>query len=249
MLVGAVTKVESDAEVQRFRVLYQLLASLSKARVLEDVYDAALANLLEGTSADRAAILLFDDDGVMRCKASRGLSEAYLSAVTGHCPWSRGVRDAHPLAIPDVAVEPSLAALQEALRREHIAALAFLPLALDAGVFGKLMLYYAEPHECTAAEIEIAEAIAAHVALATQHKRAELARVQTEQRLQAILDNSAAVIFLKDREGKYLLVNRRFEELFGIPGSDILGRTDHAIFPPEIADQFQANDRAVLSLC
>jgi hypothetical protein len=32
----------------------------------------------------RASILLFDPDGVMRFKASRGLSEAYRAAVEGH---------------------------------------------------------------------------------------------------------------------------------------------------------------------
>ena len=37
-----------------------------------------------------------------------------------------------------------------------------------------------------------------------------------EAQLDAILDNSAAVIYLKDRKGRYMLVNRRFEELFHV---------------------------------
>ena len=39
--------------------------------------------------------------------------------------------------------------------------------------------------------------------------------LRREQQLQAILDNSTAMIYLKDREGRYMLVNRKFEELFG----------------------------------
>ncbi len=236
----------SASGADRFQSLYQLLAALSRARGLEDVYEAALTSLLESTAADRAAILLFDDDGVMRFKASRGLSERYQAATSGHSPWQRGTLDAHAVCVPDALADESLAAYRDTLRQEGIRALAFLPLALDAGVFGKFMLYYDSPHEFGADELEMATAIAAHVALATQHKRAEVERDSSEQRLRAILDNSPTVIFLKDLQGRYLLVNRRHEELFHIPRADVLGRTDNDIFPADTAARLQANDRAVL---
>ncbi len=232
---------------ERFRTLYQLLAALSRAGTLEDVYAVALTSLLDATAADRAAILLFDDDGVPRFKASRGLSAEYQTAVAGHSPWPRGTRDAQPIVVPDILVDESLASYREVLLREGVRAVAFLPLALDAGVFGKFMLYYAQPHECTTNELEIASVIAAHAALATEHKRAEIARAHSEQRLQAILDNSATVIFLKDLQGRYLLVNRRYEELFHVTKANIVGRTDDDIFPTELANRFQANDRAALA--
>jgi PAS domain S-box-containing protein len=236
---------------ERFRTLYQLLAALSRAGTLDEVYDVTLTSLLDATGADRAAILLFDDDGVIRFKASQGLSAEYQTAVTGHSPWPRGTREARPLVVSDVLVDQSaderLASCREVLLREGVRAVVFVPLALDAGVFGKFVLYYSQPHECTADELDIVNAIAAHVALATEHKRAEIARAHSEQRLQAILDNSATVIFLKDLQGRYLLVNRRYEELFHVNQADVLGRTDYDLFPVEMADQFQANDRAALA--
>ncbi len=231
----------------RFRTLYQLLAALIRAGTLEEVYGVTLSSLIDATGADRAAILLFDDDGIIRFKASQGLSTEYQTAVAGHSPWPRGTLDAQPIVVPDVLADESLAAYREVLLREGVRAVAFVPLALDSGVFGKLVLYYSQPHECTADELEIASAIAAHVALATQHKRAEIARAHSEQRLQAILDNSATVIFLKDPEGRYLLVNRRYEELFHVSQADVLGRSDYDLFPVEVADQFRANDRAALA--
>jgi PAS domain S-box-containing protein len=231
----------------RFRTLYQLLAALSRASTLHQVYDAALTCLLDATGADRAAILLFDDDGVIRFKASRGLSDEYQTALTGHSPWPRGARDAQPLVVADVMLDENLASYRDVLLREGIRAVAFVPLAMNAGVFGKFMLYYAQPHECAPDELEMASAIAAHVALATEHKRAEIARARSEHRLQAILDNSSSVIFLKDLEGRYLLVNRRYEELFHVTKTNVLGRTDYDLFPIEMADRFQANDRAALA--
>jgi GAF domain-containing protein len=198
-MTGNAYAVGGDREVRRLETLYQLLAALSQASALEDVYEAAITSLLDATAADRAAILLFDDDGVMRFKASRGLSEEYREKVTGHSPWTRGMRNALPVIVPDALLDEDLTPFRETLRRERICALAFIPLALDAGVVGKFMLYYAAPHECTEDELEIAQAIAAHVALATERKRADLARARSEQRLQAILDNSPAVVFLNSK--------------------------------------------------
>ena len=64
----------------------------------------------------------------------------------------------------------------------------------------------------------------------------------SDRELQSILDNSTAVIQVKDLRGRYLRVNRRFEEIFGLDRSQILGKTDHDLFPTEIADRFRAND-------
>ncbi len=66
-----------------------------------------------------------------------------------------------------------------------------------------------------------------------------------EQQLQAILDNSTAMVALKDTDGRYLLVNRKFEDLFKLKQADIAGKTDHDVFPRYMADAFRANDRRV----
>jgi PAS domain S-box-containing protein len=246
MAVVAHPLPESDAEVRRLRTLYRLLAALSHAKGIEEVYDAALTSLLEATLADRAAILLFDDDGVIRFKAARGLSGEYQAAVTGHSPWSRGARDAQSFGVSDVLVDEALQGYRDVFQHEGIRALGFVPLALNDGVLGKFMLYYAEPHHCTRDELEVAEAIAAHIALATERKQAEMARVRVEQRLQGILDNSVALIWVKDPQGRYELVNRRYAELFHVDAGRTLGMTDYDLFPAELADRFLANDRVVL---
>src|SRR5688500_14109935 len=54
--------------------------------------------------------------------------------------------------------------------------------------------------------------------------------------LRAILDNSPAVIFIKDRDFKYVLVNRRYEEMSQLSEETIKGKTDYELFPAHIAD-------------
>ena len=67
----------------------------------------------------------------------------------------------------------------------------------------------------------------------------------SDRELQSILDNSTAVVQVKDLSGRYVRINRQFEEIFGLDRSQILGKTDHDLFPKEVADRFRANDMEV----
>ncbi len=64
--------------------------------------------------------------------------------------------------------------------------------------------------------------------------------------LESILDNTPALVFLKDTEGHYLFVNRRFQELAGSSREEMIGKTVFDIFPKEIAEMAHANDLAAL---
>lgn len=69
---------------------------------------------------------------------------------------------------------------------------------------------------------------------------------ESDRRTWDIIDNTEAVIYIKDKEGRYLLINRCFEQLFEVSGDDIVGRTDYDIFPQEIADVFHQNDLKII---
>jgi two-component system, cell cycle sensor histidine kinase and response regulator CckA len=59
----------------------------------------------------------------------------------------------------------------------------------------------------------------------TERRRAEAERRAAQERMQAIIDNSPALVIVKDLEQRYLLVNRRWEEVCGLSGADVLGCT------------------------
>ena len=69
----------------------------------------------------------------------------------------------------------------------------------------------------------------------------------SERKLHSILDNTSAVVYIKDINGRYMLVNRCFERLFGVTQFQVVGMTDHEIFPEAMADTFRENDRQVLA--
>lgn len=81
----------------------------------------------------------------------------------------------------------------------------------------------------------------------SDRKETELALRQSEERLQAILDNSPAVIYLKDTQGQFITVNRQFESLFHLTKAAIAGKRNCDLFEPELADIFDVNDQKVLA--
>ncbi len=69
---------------------------------------------------------------------------------------------------------------------------------------------------------------------------------ESKRDMQAVMDHSPAVIYVKDLNGHFTFINQSFEQLFKINREDIDGKTDQDLFPKEYADEFQASDRAVI---
>ena len=220
-------------ELQRLRALYQLLEELSRTQTLAQVYEAALKSLLAATTCDRAAVSLFDDDNVIRFKAWRNLSPEYRDAVTGHTPWARGTLNPKPVVVPEVALDEKWSAYREIFTREGIQGLVFVPLELSAGVFGKLMLYYSEPHECTPDELDVAQAIATHIALFAERKQLQ----DVSLHLAAIVEGSDDAIVGKDLNGVITSWNAGAERVFGYTAQEAVGKPISMLAAPDVLNE------------
>ncbi|QDU38060.1 Phosphoserine phosphatase RsbU [Maioricimonas rarisocia] len=83
------------------------------------------------------------------------------------------------------------------------------------------------------------------VADRTERLAAENAIRERDHRLRDILDNTSAVMYLKDLDGRYLLANRQWEVLFRIDRQKMIGQTDFELFPEHMARAFRENDELV----
>jgi two-component system, cell cycle sensor histidine kinase and response regulator CckA len=79
----------------------------------------------------------------------------------------------------------------------------------------------------------------------TERRRAEAERNAAQERMQAIIDNSPALVIVKDLEQRYLLVNRRWEAITGLRGDDVLGHTSGEVLGGRSPDQDDV-DREVI---
>jgi PAS domain S-box-containing protein len=79
----------------------------------------------------------------------------------------------------------------------------------------------------------------------TEQKRAEEAMLRTQKQLQLILNTVPALMWQKDREGRYVAVNKAVCRQLGLAEEDILGRTAHELFPADMADLYVCADRRI----
>lgn len=79
-----------------------------------------------------------------------------------------------------------------------------------------------------------------------QRQTAEEALRVSQERLQSIIDSTTSVIYVKDLEGRFLLVNKSFESVFHLDRKNIIGKTDMDIFPVDVAEKLRKNDQITI---
>jgi PAS domain S-box-containing protein len=80
----------------------------------------------------------------------------------------------------------------------------------------------------------------------TELRRAEEAMRESQQLLDTVLHHMPALVYLRDAEGRFKLVNRKYEEVHDVDNEKIRGRTLHEVFPKISADEFASLDVEVL---
>jgi len=88
-------------------LLYRLTHAVNAVHVIEEIYELAADAMQIGIGIARVSILLFDEGGVMRFKAWRGLSDDYRAAVEGHSPWKPNHVSPPPIVVEDVERDPA----------------------------------------------------------------------------------------------------------------------------------------------
>lgn len=77
-------------------------------------------------------------------------------------------------------------------------------------------------------------------------RQTEIALHDAQERFSSFMNNSPAVAYIKDAAGRYVYVNKPFEKHFNANEEKWLGKTDHDLWPPELAGQMHEQDEVVL---
>jgi PAS domain S-box-containing protein len=170
--------------------------------------------------------------------------------------------------ILDDASTQNLFSQDEYVRQRRPRSVLCLPLVKQVNLVGILYLENSlAPRVFTPKRLAMLELLASQAAISLDHARlyADLGRLNaeltqensdrrkaeealrtSEERLQDIVDNTTAVIFVKDLDLHYLLVNSEFERRHQVQRDQIRGKTDFDIHPYEVAEAVRANDRQVI---
>ena len=81
----------------------------------------------------------------------------------------------------------------------------------------------------------------------TERRTAEEALNKSERELKSIINSAKDSIFVKDPEGRFVMVNEAMGQLFGVPALELAGMTDLDLFDAEVAEQNERMDQQVLA--
>jgi two-component system, sensor histidine kinase and response regulator len=205
-----------------------------------------------------ALVSLVDRDRLW-FKSKRGLDVSETPRDIGFCAY--GILEKDIFLVGDLSADERFAQNPLVASTPGLRFYAGAPLITQEGhALGMVCVADYVPRELDADQKDTLRALARQAVAQLELRRdlKELGRVSrecqeaekelraSEHRLQAILDSTTAVVYVKDRDGRYLVINRQYEELFHISRKQIVGKTDHEIFPKEAADAFRANDLKVL---
>ncbi len=80
----------------------------------------------------------------------------------------------------------------------------------------------------------------------SERKQTEEALRESQSLYHSLVEVSPLSICRKDLEGRFTFANRRFLEISQIALEDLIGKTDFDLHPPELAEKYRSDDRAVL---
>ncbi len=135
------------------------------------------------------------------------------------------------------------------------------PLMVHDKTIGVIEILNKREGALTTDDVRLLESVAAQTASAlenarlheaTQHElseriKAEQALRESKTRLQTFVDVTPDLIYLKDRDLRYLLVNHAFADFWHLPPAGIVGKVDGDFMPAQRAQTYEASDRQVMS--
>lgn len=105
-------------------------------------------------------------------------------------------------------------------------------------------------HNCfliTDSRTDEAIAIATVTRDMTERKRAQEELQTSYNLLESVINSTPDAIVVKDLQSRYVMINAAVTDIQGKPKSEILGRDDSELFPPETALLIMENDRRIIS--
>ena len=126
-----------------------------------------------------------------------------------------------------------------------------VPVIHGPKLLAVLSLNGREPFRLSVPELEILESFLAQAAAAIRNASLHASVRRSQEQLQQIMDHSPAGVSLKDRDGRFLLTNHRWQEMFlyepGQAQTSPIGQTDAGLFPAHRAGPTRQRDQEVLA--
>jgi PAS domain S-box-containing protein len=274
--VAATTTIGTSVEQLDLRTVMKASQAVAGEIVLENLIKKLMMIALEHAGAERGLLILPHGEEfriAAEARTGRGGVEVELrdALVTpSDLPDSLlhyVIRTQESVILDDASTQ-NLFSQDEYVRQRRPRSVLCLPLVKQVNLVGILYLENSlAPRVFTPKRLAMLELLASQAAISLEHallyanlgrlnaelrqenrdrRKAEEALRESEQRLQDVVDNTAAIVFVKDLERRYILINREFERRFQVQRDQIRGKTDFDVMPHDVAELVRGHDRQVI---
>jgi PAS domain S-box-containing protein len=194
---------------------------------------------------------LIEDSGVVMFTTALSGNFTFLSnkvyALTGYSKQELLGQHYSRLVAPDWLEKVSLSFREQLRTRTHESLMEF-PIVTKNGErkWVEQMAFILNEGEKLTGFQCIVKDISEKKSIELELKESEFKRKENQYRLQAIMDNTTSLVFIKDLGGRYLLVNKKFQEILNITDEYIYGKTDFEFSTRQAAEQYKKVDEMVI---
>jgi diguanylate cyclase (GGDEF)-like protein/PAS domain S-box-containing protein len=218
-------------------------STLNISRILQRVVEEAAKSL----KVEASMIGVFEE-GVFKVRHLYNMPAAFSKSIL----TSNELQGVHYAAAAGDAVAFNDAFNDERLNRQFvrkvgIRSLIVSPVLIKDRIAGAMVFYglsrrieFGEEH------VDFARKLGASVSLALENAQLYEALQTSERRLNALLNGIPDMAWLKDKESRFILVNEAFARSGGTAAGELIGKTDFAVWPRELAEKYRADDREVM---
>jgi PAS domain S-box-containing protein len=232
VLSVAVESTETVLAERRHALSRQLEARILPLADPTDIVVAAADVIAGHLGADRAGYAEIDPDtGMAHTMVDRGradrmpLAGSYRLAAFGP-DLAAGLQAGRALRFADLGADPRLPeGARKLLARDGTLALLVVPLVKSGQLSAVIFAAHNSARDWTDADEEALRSVGERSWSAVERVRAEQRLAESERELRQMTDALPVLISHVDAQGRYRFNNRAYEEWFGHPRAEIVGRT------------------------
>ena len=165
------------------------------------------------------------------------------------------IQTGEPLRVSDVTNNPNYIP-----STSNIKSGLYVPIKIGHKILGSIAIESETADAYTERDERLLVTIASQTAIALENaslyqkvhkelaerKTVEKALRESQSRLQSILDNTSALVYIKDLQGKFILINNALARMVGIKSPEIIGKSPNALIRYPEAPLHAQNDRRVI---
>lgn len=121
-----------------------------------------------------------------------------------------------------------------------------LPVKYNDKVLGVLIIHFDKTHAFNDEDIDFARTVTDHVGIALNQAELHNALIQTSANMKALINNMPFMAWLKDNQGRLLVVNEPYAQMCHTNIENVLGKKDLDFFPEELAEKYRKDDIEVM---